>query len=80
MLTEAWSGRGATQVAPALRSGGEVRAALGGWSLQWSSGRQDPAARFMVLLRRSYGAQGGRRTTGGGEIVAAQRLTGGDVR
>ena len=29
MLTEAWSGRGATQVAPALRSGGEVRAALG---------------------------------------------------
>jgi len=80
MLTEAWSGRGATQVASALRSGGEVRAALGGWSLQWSSGRQDSAARFGVLLRRSYGAQGGRRTTRGGEIVAAQRLTGGDVR
>ena len=33
----------------------------------WSSGRQGPAARLMVLLRRSYGAQGGWSTSGGEE-------------
>ena len=35
--------------------------------MQWSSGRQDPAARLVVLLQRSYGAQGGRSTSGGEE-------------
>jgi len=35
MLTEAWSGRGATQVAPAARTGGGARRSL--WSGRWGA-------------------------------------------
>ena len=78
MLTEAWSGRGATQVAPALMEGGGVRVGARERPLQGSEQRETARGRSGrrggagALLGRDSGVVEG-RGRGGAALLRAEK-------
>ena len=80
MLTEAWTRPKLQHRWLASTAGGGARRVSAAWSMQGVSGPTDPSRKSGRGLWRCSGGYGDLSSTGGGEIAAAEALTGGGSR
>ena len=82
MLTEAWTRSKLQHRRLVSTAGSGARRVSAAWSMQGVSGPTDPSRKFESGrgLWRCSGGYGDLNSTGGGEIAAAETLTGGGSR